>query len=56
MDAAYLDLQRSLSSVSQHAEITSFQVSRYDVNAAPVMTVAPDLPGHCKRCPIVLPV
>ena len=40
MDAAYLDLQRSLSSVSQHAEITSFQVSRYDVNAAPVMTVA----------------
>lgn len=40
MDAAYLDLQRSLSSVSQNTEITSFNVSRYDVNAAPVMTIA----------------
>ncbi|MDR1755825.1 MAG: efflux RND transporter permease subunit [Culturomica sp.] len=40
MDAAFLDLQRSLSSVSQNPEVTSFSISRYDANAMPVMTLA----------------
>lgn len=40
MDAAFLDLQRSLSSISQNEEITSLNVSRYDANATPVMILA----------------
>lgn len=40
MDAAFLDLQRSLSQISQSTEVTSLKVSRYDANAAPVMTLA----------------
>ncbi|MCC8173898.1 MAG: efflux RND transporter permease subunit [Odoribacter sp.] len=40
MDAAFLDLQRSLSSISQNSEVTSLNVTRYDVNAQAVMTIA----------------
>lgn len=40
MDAAFLDLQRSLSQISQNTEVTSLNVSRYDANAKPVMTIA----------------
>ncbi len=40
MDAAFLDLQRSLSAVSQNTEVTSLNVSRYDANATPVMTLS----------------
>ena len=40
MDAAFLDLQRSMSQIGQNEEITSLNVSRYDANAAPVMTIA----------------
>lgn len=40
MDAAFLDLQRSLSQISQNTDVTSLKVSRYDANAAPVMTLA----------------
>lgn len=40
MDAAFLDLQRSMSQIGQNKEITSLNVSRYDANAAPVMTIA----------------
>ncbi len=37
MDAAFLDLQRSMSQIAQNEEITSLDVSRYDANAAPVV-------------------
>lgn len=40
MDAAFLDLQRSLSQTAQNEEVTSLNVSRYDANATPVMTLA----------------
>ncbi len=32
MDAAFLDLQRSMSQIAQNEEITSLNVSRYDAN------------------------
>ena len=35
MDAAFLDLQRSMSQIAQDEEITSLNVSRYDANATP---------------------
>ncbi|MDL2231750.1 efflux RND transporter permease subunit [Porphyromonadaceae bacterium OttesenSCG-928-L07] len=40
MDAAFLDLQRGLSMVSQNNEISSLNVLRYDANARPVMTIS----------------
>lgn len=40
MDAAFLDLQRSMSQIGQNEGITSLNVSRYDANATPVMTIA----------------
>lgn len=40
MDAAFLDLQRSISALGQDDEITSLNVSRYDANATPVMIIA----------------
>ena len=40
MDAAFLDLQRSVSQIAQNSEVTSLNVSRYDANAKPVMTLA----------------
>ena len=40
MDAAFLDLQRSMSQIGQNEEITSLNVSRYDANATPVVTIA----------------
>ena len=40
MDAAFLDLQRSMSQIAQNDEITSLNVSRYDANATPVMVVS----------------
>lgn len=40
MDAAFLDLQRSVSVVAQNSEVTNLNVSRYDANATPVVTIA----------------
>lgn len=40
MDAAFLDLQRSMSQIAQSEEITSLNVSRYDANATPVMVIS----------------
>ena len=40
MDAAFLDLQRSMSQISQNTDITSLNVSRYDANATPVMIIS----------------
>ena len=40
MDAAFLDLQRSVSSLSQDESIEEVNVTRYDANAAPIMTIA----------------
>lgn len=40
MDAAFLDLQRSMSQIAQNEEITSLNVSRYDANATPVMILS----------------
>ena len=40
MDAAFLDLQRSMSQIGQNEDITSLNVSRYDANATPVMIIA----------------
>lgn len=40
MDAAFLDLQRGMSQIGQNEEITSLNVSRYDANATPIMTIA----------------
>lgn len=39
MDAAFLDLQRSMSQIAQNTEITSLDVSRYDANAKPIMVI-----------------
>ena len=40
MDAAFLDLQRSVSSLSQDETIEEVNVTRYDTNATPIMTIA----------------
>ena len=40
MDAAFLDLQRSVSSLSQNESIEEVNVTRYDANATPIMTIA----------------
>lgn len=40
MDAAFLDLQRSMSQIAQDEQITSLDVSRYDANATPVMIIS----------------
>lgn len=41
MDAAFLDLQRSLSAIlSQNTGIDELNVTRYDANATPIMTIA----------------
>lgn len=41
MDAAFLDLQRSMSQITQAStEITDLTVSRHDANAAPVITLS----------------
>lgn len=40
MDAAFLDLQRSMSQIAQNEEITALNVSRYDANATPVMIIS----------------
>lgn len=40
MDAAFLDLQRSMSQIAQDEAITSLNVSRYDANASPVMIIS----------------
>lgn len=40
MDAAFLDLQRALSQYSQDEKIDELNVSRYDANATPIMTIA----------------
>lgn len=40
MDAAFLDLQRALSSFSQDDKIDELNVTRYDANASPIMTIA----------------
>lgn len=40
MDAAFLDLQRSMSQIGQDEAITSLNVSRYDANATPVMIIS----------------
>ena len=40
MDAAFLDLQRSVSSLSQDETIEEVNVTRYDANETPIMTIA----------------
>ena len=40
MDAAFLDLQRNLSQMSQEDGVDELNVTRYDANAAPIMTIA----------------
>jgi HAE1 family hydrophobic/amphiphilic exporter-1 len=40
MDEAFLDLQRSLSSFSQAQNVDELNITRYDVNAAPIVTIA----------------
>lgn len=40
MDEAFLDLQRGLSSLSQAQNVDELNITRYDVNAAPIMTIA----------------
>jgi hydrophobic/amphiphilic exporter-1 (mainly G- bacteria), HAE1 family len=39
MDEAFLDLQKELNTFSQNSDLTSFTISQYDPNAAPVMIV-----------------
>lgn len=39
MDEAFLDLQKALTSFSQNSDLTEFNISQYDPNAAPVMIV-----------------
>ena len=39
MDEAFLDLQKALNSYSQNTDLTEFDISQYDPNAAPVMIV-----------------
>lgn len=40
MDAAFLDLQRALSTLSQADNVDEVNVTRYDANASPIMTIA----------------
>jgi HAE1 family hydrophobic/amphiphilic exporter-1 len=40
MDAAFLDIQKALSSYSQNEDISEFNISRYDPNAEPIMLIA----------------
>lgn len=40
MDDAFLDLQRSVSSISRNEGITSIDVSKYDINSKPIMQIA----------------
>jgi HAE1 family hydrophobic/amphiphilic exporter-1 len=40
MDEAFLDLQRGLSSLAQAQNVDELNITRYDVNAAPIMTIA----------------
>jgi len=40
MDAAFLDLQRSMTTFSSNENISSFEVSKYDANEDPVMIVS----------------
>ena len=40
MDAAFLDLQRDLSQLSQEDGVDELNVTRYDLNATPIMTIA----------------
>ena len=40
MDAAFLDLQRALSTLSQSDNVDELNVTRYDANASPIMTIA----------------
>lgn len=40
MDAAFLDLQRNLSQLSQEDGVDELNVTRYDANATPIMTIA----------------
>jgi len=40
MDAAFLDLQRSMTAFSSNEDISSFQISKYDANQDPVMIVS----------------
>jgi HAE1 family hydrophobic/amphiphilic exporter-1 len=40
MDEAFLDLQRSLSSYSQNQSVDELNITRYDANAAPIVTIA----------------
>jgi HAE1 family hydrophobic/amphiphilic exporter-1 len=39
MDEAFLDLQKALNSFSQNSDLTGFNISQYDPNAAPVLIV-----------------
>jgi HAE1 family hydrophobic/amphiphilic exporter-1 len=40
MDEAFLDLQKGLSAFSQNSDITEFNITQHDPNAAPVMLIA----------------
>jgi len=40
MDAAFLDIQKALSSYSQNTDITEFNITRFDPNAEPIMLIA----------------
>ena len=40
MDAAFLELQRSMSQIGQNKDITSITVSRYDANTTPIMILS----------------
>ena len=40
MDAAFLDLQRNLSQMSQEDGVDELNVTRYDANATPILTIA----------------
>lgn len=40
MDAAFLDIQKALSSYTQNEDISEFNITRYDPNAQPIMLIA----------------
>lgn len=40
MDAAFLDIQKALSSYTQDINITEFNITRFDPNAEPIMLIA----------------
>lgn len=40
MDAAFLDLQKALSSYTQDSSISEFNITRFDPNAEPIMLIA----------------